>query len=160
MRDQVLRLGFVFVVFCTASVAGFLFQGEVRSGSDATPVQAQPVYNVLVLRVDGTLDAYPFPFNPDLVQRQGDSLLVSGFANGIFYDFFPIPLEEGDRFIGIDPPSRTDLPASSVPTPTIAPAVELDSPAKAPRDVPPPVIPPCTPVVDQRGPEPCPLSAQ
>lgn len=145
----------------TAAAAGgasyFVHGGGPQLASDAAPAEAGTVYNVLILRADGTLDAYPFPSKPDLIQRDGNRLLVSGFANGVFYDFFPITLGEGDRFIRVDPPELTKIPLPGAPTPAVEP-VPVDLQGLPPP--PPPDVPSCGVTVGPNGPRPCPVGPQ
>ncbi len=90
------------------------------SSTAKTPLQAIPVYAVLVQRANGTMDRYPVDFKPDLVQSSGDTLLISGTRNGIAVDFYPIALNPGDRFAGfegVETPQARDGERS--PTPTV-----------------------------------------
>lgn len=100
--------------------------------ADIAEAATHQTTTIEIERADGRVDEFALEFKAEVVERSGDVILVSGSANGVFADMYPIQISPGDRLLRVTPALDTDVvPDSSDARPTATPRAGGEDPRDA-----------------------------
>jgi hypothetical protein len=106
--------------------AAILPAGVANAATDETTSTIQ------IQRADGKIDEFTVNFKVDGVERSDGLILVSGSANGVFVDAYPIAIQPDDKVLSITPAVKTGgLPAAPDGKPTPTPVAGGEGPLDA-----------------------------